>query len=43
MNVHGLTFNLPNARGFNDYTNYRMNQIVDGVENVSPGLKFCCR
>ena len=36
MNVHGLTFNLPNTRGFNDYTNYRMNQIVDGVENVSP-------
>ena len=40
MNVHGLTFNLPNARGFNDYTNYRMNQIIDGVENISPGLSF---
>ena len=40
MNVHGLTFSLPNTRGFNDYTNYRMNQIVDGVENVSPGLSF---
>jgi hypothetical protein len=40
MNVHGLTFSLPNARGFNDYTNYRMNQIVDGVENISPGLSF---
>lgn len=40
MNVHGLTFKLPNTRGFNDYTNYRMNQIVDGVENVSPGLSF---
>ena len=40
MNVHGLTFSLPNARGFNDYTNYRMNQIIDGVENVSPGLSF---
>jgi hypothetical protein len=40
MNVHGLTFQLPNTRGFNDYTNYRMNQIVDGVENVSPGLSF---
>lgn len=40
MNVHGLTFRLPNARGFNDYTNYRMNQIIDGVENVSPGLSF---
>jgi len=40
MNVHGLTFRLPNARGFNDYTNYRMNQIIDGVENISPGLSF---
>lgn len=40
MNAHGLTFNLPNARGFNDYTNYRMNQIIDGVENISPGLSF---
>ncbi len=40
MNIHGLTFSLPNSRGFNDYTNYRMNQIIDGVENVSPGLSF---
>jgi len=40
MNVHGLTFRLPNTRGFNDYTNYRMNQIIDGVENISPGLSF---
>lgn len=40
MNVHGLTFRLPNTRGFNDYTNYRMNQIIDGVENVAPGLSF---
>ena len=40
MNVHGLTFRLPNTRGFNDYTNYRMNQIIDGVENIAPGLSF---
>jgi outer membrane receptor protein involved in Fe transport len=40
MNVHGLTFRLPNTRGFNAYTNYRMNQIVDGVENIAPGLSF---
>lgn len=40
MNVHGLTLRLPNTRGFNDYTNFRLNQIVDGVENVSPGLSF---
>ena len=40
MNVHGLTFRMPNTRGFNDYTNYRMNQIIDGVENIAPGLSF---
>jgi hypothetical protein len=40
MNVHGLALQLPNTRGFNDYTNYRLNQIVDGMENVSPGLSF---
>jgi iron complex outermembrane receptor protein len=40
MNVHGLTFQLPNTRGFNDYTNYRMNQIIDGMENIAPGLSF---
>ncbi|TAJ10130.1 TonB-dependent receptor [Marinilabiliaceae bacterium JC017] len=40
MNVHGLTFRLPNTRGFNAYTNFRMNQIVDGVENIAPGLSF---
>lgn len=40
MNVHGLTFRLPNMRGFNDYTNYRMNQIIDGMANVAPGLSF---
>lgn len=40
MNVHGLTFQLPNTRGFNDYTNTRMNQVVDGMENMAPGLSF---
>lgn len=40
MNVHGLVFQVPNSRGFNDYTNYRMNQIIDGMENVAPGLGF---
>lgn len=40
MNVHGLTFRLPNTRGFNSNTNYRMNQIVDGVENIAPGMSF---
>ena len=40
MNVHGLTFQLPNTRGFNDYTNTRMNQVVDGMENIAPGMSF---
>ncbi len=40
MNVHGLTFRTPNTRGFNSYTNYRMNQVIDGVENIGPGLSF---
>ena len=40
MNVHSLTFSYPSTRGFTGETNYRMNQIVDGVENVPPGLSF---
>jgi outer membrane cobalamin receptor len=40
MVVHSLTFQTPNTRGFNGETNLRMNQVVDGVNNVSPGLSF---
>ena len=40
MNVHGLMFQLPNTRGFNSYSNYRMIQMIDGVENISPGMSF---
>jgi len=40
MNVASLTFRYPNTRGFNGENNYRMNQIIDGIENVSPGLSF---
>lgn len=40
MVVHGLTFRLPNTRGFNGTTNIRMNQLVDGVDNAPPGLNF---
>ncbi len=40
MNVHSLTFRFPNARGFTGETNVRMNQLVDGVDNCSPGLSF---
>ena len=40
MNVHSLTFRFPNTRGFTGETNVRMNQLVDGVDNSSPGLSF---
>lgn len=40
MSVHSLTFRYPNTRGFTGETNYRMNQIIDGVENIPPGLSF---
>jgi len=40
MNVASLTFRYPNARGFVTESNYRMLQLVDGIENTSPGLTF---
>jgi outer membrane receptor protein involved in Fe transport len=40
MTVHGLLFRLPNTRGFNGNNNYRTNQIIDGVDNISPGLSY---
>ncbi len=40
MNVHSLTFRYPNTRGFTGEANFRMNQIVDGIENIPPGLSF---
>ncbi|MCK5103115.1 MAG: carboxypeptidase-like regulatory domain-containing protein, partial [Cyclobacteriaceae bacterium] len=40
MNVNSLTFRFPNTRGFTGDANYRMNQLVDGIENISPGLSF---
>lgn len=40
MNVHSLTFRYPNTRGFTGEANLRMNQIIDGIENVPPGLSF---
>ncbi len=40
MTVHSLAFRFPNTRGFSGETNYRLNQIIDGVDNVAPGLSF---
>ena len=40
MNIHSLTFRYPNTRGFTGDANYRMNQIIEGIENVPPGMSF---
>lgn len=40
MNVHSLTFRFPNTRGFTGENNYRLNQLIDGVDNTAPGLSF---
>lgn len=40
MNVHSLTFRFPNTRGFTGDFNFRMNQLIDGVDNTAPGLSF---
>ena len=35
-----LTFSSPSTRGFNGNGNLSVNQIVDGMDNQSPGLNF---
>jgi iron complex outermembrane recepter protein len=40
MNVHSLLFKFPNSRGFNGETNYRFNQLIDGIDNAPPGFSF---
>ena len=40
MNIASLTLRYPNTRGFTGEFNTRMNQIIDGIENISPGLSF---
>ena len=40
MIVQSLSMRFPNSRGFNGNTNYRVNQLIDGVNNSSPGLSF---
>ena len=40
MGFQSLIFATPNVRGFNSNTNYRVNQLVDGVDNSPPGLNF---
>ena len=40
MNVQSLLFKFPTTRGFNGETNYRVNQLIDGIDNAPPGLSF---
>lgn len=40
MVTSGLTFKQINARGFNSTGNSRFLQLVDGVDNQTPGLNF---
>ncbi len=40
MVTSGLTFNQLNTRGFNHTGNSRFLQLVDGVDNQTPGLGF---
>lgn len=40
MNTHSLLFKFPTTRGFNGETNYRVNQLIDGIDNAPPGLSF---
>lgn len=40
MVTSGLTYKQINTRGFNDTGNARFLQLVDGVDNQTPGLNF---
>jgi outer membrane receptor protein involved in Fe transport len=40
MVTSGLTYTQINTRGFNDTGNARFLQLVDGVDNQTPGLSF---
>lgn len=38
MTTLSLTYKVPNTRGFSGTTNSRFLQLVDGVDNISPGI-----
>ena len=38
-----LGFRVVNTRGFNSTSPVRSLQIIDGIDNASPGLNFCIR
>ena len=40
LNTNSLTFKSVNTRGFATFANTRFVQIIDGMDNVAPGLNF---
>ncbi|MFM7710905.1 MAG: TonB-dependent receptor plug domain-containing protein [Ferruginibacter sp.] len=40
VTTSSLTFKTPTTRGFNSSGNTRFNQLVDGMDNMAPGLNF---
>lgn len=40
ITTSSLTFKTPTTRGFNSSGNTRFNQLVDGMDNMAPGLNF---
>jgi outer membrane receptor protein involved in Fe transport len=40
ITTSSLTFKTPTTRGFNSSGNTRFNQLVDGMDNLAPGLNF---
>ncbi len=40
VTTSSLTFKTPTTRGFNGSGNTRFNQLVDGMDNMAPGLNF---
>lgn len=40
VSTQSLTFSNPSTRGFNTNGNARVNQLIDGLDNIAPGLNF---
>ena len=40
MTTSSLTFNTVSTRGFNGSGSARVNQLIDGMDNMAPGLNF---
>jgi outer membrane receptor protein involved in Fe transport len=40
MTTQSLTYRTINTRGFGSHAGFRLNQFVDGMDNLAPGLNF---